>query len=193
MSSMRLSAASVLLAGGLTAWTLATPAGLSADDAAVAEVPGAAPRRSARELVTFLDHRGFYALRDPDAKDAIVELRAVPQEAAALLTELLDRGLRERDRGWIEVYRPLFLLKQVGPHAKAALPGIVKALDDGHSANVGAAAEVLAGIGPEARDAGPALEKAWSKASKGSDYQKNWLRKALKAVDPEAARRAGVE
>jgi hypothetical protein len=81
------------------------------------------------------------------------------------------------------------------PAAPVPLPDVIKALEDQHGINVGAAAEVLTVIGPDAKEAVPALLKAWEKTTvrAGAQFRNTAVGKALKAIDPEAAAKAGVE
>jgi putative heme-binding domain-containing protein len=148
--------------------------------------------REVRELVEFLSHTGYYGLRDPKEREAVAKLQKLGEYAAAPVAAMLTDGLKNRGNGWIEVYRPLYILKGMGEHAKVALPDVIKSLDDEHGINVGAAADVLAAIGPAAKDALPALLKAWGKSEKSSGYTCTALAAALQKIDPEAAEKAGI-
>jgi hypothetical protein len=142
---------------------------------------------------------GFYGLRDPEEAKAVAELRKHPAQAAPELAKMLAEGHQNRKRGWIEVYRPMYIMEGMGPALKVAVPEITKALDDAHGINVDQAAELLTEIGPEAKEAMPALQEAWAKVeastldARRKTLQKNTLAKAMLAVDPEAAKAAGVD
>src|SRR5262249_52857304 len=106
--------------------------------------------------------------------------------------EMLAEGLKNRKAGWIEVYRPLFLLDGMGEHAKVAVADVIKALDDEHSVNVAAAARVLEQIGPPAKDALPSLRRVWeSPGPRGA--AKEEAGKAIKKIDPKLAEKLGVK
>jgi hypothetical protein len=157
---------------------------------------------SAEQLQKHLDlvrGAGFYGLRDPEEAKAVAELRKHPAQAAPELAKMLATGHQNRKRGWIEVYRPMYIMEGMGPALKVAVPEIAKALDDAHGINVDQAAELLTEIGPEGKEALPALKKAWEKVeastldARRKMLQKNTLVKAMLAVDPEAAKQAGIE
>lgn len=151
-----------------------------------------------KQLLSLVDGAGFYGLRDPEEAKAIVELRKHPDQAAPELTKMLATGHQNRKRGWIEVYRPMYIMEGMGSALKAAVPEIAKALNDDHGINVGQAAELLTEIGPDAKEAMPALMKAWEKAeastldARRKQLQKNMLAKAMLTIDPEAAKQAGA-
>ena len=94
---------------------------------------------------------------------------------------------RDKDK----VYRPLYIMEGLGEHAKVAVPDIIKALDDAHPINVMAASRVLGKIGPAAKDALPKLEKVW--ADQAKDSAKKVVGDAIKAIDPKAAEKLGIE
>ena len=73
------------------------------------------------------------------------------------------------------------------------MPEIVKALDDEHPINRLAAARVLADIGPKAKSAVPALLKARERTEESSQAARKALDSAIKTLDPEAAKTAGIE
>jgi hypothetical protein len=148
-------------------------------------------REEMRRLVGVVQNAGYYGLRDPKEKQAVETLRKHPEYAAPLIAQMLSAGLQTRSSGWIQVYRPLYIMRGMGPAAKVALPDIIKALDDQHFINVVAAAELLLEIGPEARDAVPALIRARDRAK--VDRAKNSLAAVIKKLDPEAAAKAGIE
>jgi hypothetical protein len=141
---------------------------------------------------------GYYGLRDPEEAKAIAELRKHPEQAAPELARMLADGHGNRRRGWIEVYRPMYIMQGMGPALKVAVPKIAEALSDEHGINVGKAAELLTEIGPDAKEAMPALLQAWEKVeaskldARRKQLQKNMLAKAMLAVDSEAAKQAGV-
>ena len=150
-----------------------------------------AKQREAKELLAVVKNAGFYGLRDPKEKEAIEKLHKLGASAVPAIAELLADGLKNRKNGWIEVYRPLFILRGFGEDAKAALPDIIKALDDEHRINVFAAAKVLEQIGPPAKAALSKLEKVW--AAEKNDGPKVDLGRAIKAIDPKAAQRLGID
>ena len=151
-----------------------------------------------QEYVVLLRGAGYYGLRDQEEAKAIAELRKHPEQAAPELVKMLADGHGNRGRGWIEVYRPMYIMQGMGPALKVAVPKIAEALSDEHGINVGKAAELLAEIGPDAKEAMPALLKAWEKVeaakldARRKQLQKNTLAKAMLAVDSEAAKQAGI-
>jgi HEAT repeat protein len=144
-----------------------------------------------RELVGFLKTKGYYALRDPKEKEAIAKLQKMSEHAAPAVAGMLAEGLKNRKDGggWIEVYRPLFLLEGMGEHAKVALADITKALEDNHPINVAEAARVLERIGPPAKDALPSLQRVWE--SSGKDSAK-MAASAIRTIDPKTADKLGI-
>lgn len=145
-----------------------------------------------QRLLEFVKNKSYYGLRDPQEKQAIETLRKYGEHAAPVLAALLAEGHKDRKKGWIEVYRPLYIMKGMGPAVKVALPDILRALNDEHSINLGLAAEVLEGIGPAAKEAVPALLGAWEKEKGYQGYPAKALARVLKKVDPKAAAEAGV-
>jgi hypothetical protein len=145
-----------------------------------------------RRLIDFLKNKGYYGLRDPEERKAIERLRSYGERAVPAVAELLAEGHRNRPAGWIEVFRPLYLLKGFGPAGKSALTDVTRALDDEHPINVGMAAEVLQDIGRDAKDAVPALLQAWEKSKKSPESTRTKLAAAIKQLDPEAATRAQI-
>jgi hypothetical protein len=135
--------------------------------------------------------KGFYALRDPQEKLAIAGLRQRSEHAAPAVAAMLADGLKNREHGWIEVYRPLFIMDGMGVHARAGLPYIILALGDKHPINVDAAARVLAQIGPAAKDGLPELQRAWESAMPDSNARKSTAT-AIKAIDPKLAEKLGI-
>ena len=83
----------------------------------------------------------------------------------------------------------------MGVDAKVALPDVIKALDDGYGHVTGAAADVLANMGPAAKGAVPDLVRVWEKSRKipGRPGATKALADALKKLDPEAAAKAGIK
>ena len=150
-----------------------------------------AKRREARELLATVKGEGFYRLRDPKPREVVAKIQALGADAAPAVAELLAEGLKKRDDGWIQVYRPLYILEGLGEHAKLALPDIVKALDDEHPINVSQASRVLAKIGPGAKAALPKLEAIWTAEPKS--LAKDEAGKAITAIDPKAAEKLGVK
>jgi hypothetical protein len=175
--------------------TLTRPAaGFAADPPPSAGAADRAARQDeVRRLMRVVRDQGFYGLRDPKPARAVEALRRYADDDAPAVAALLVEGLKNRGRGWIEVYRPLYLLKGMGPAGKVALPDVVKALDDQHPINVGAAAEVLADIGPAAKEAVPALTRAWERSKTAPRSAQDSLAAALKKLDPEAAARVGIK
>lgn len=144
-----------------------------------------------RELLNLVKNKGFYALRDPKEKEAIAKLQKMAEDAAPVVAEMLTEGLKNRKKGWIQVYRPLYILEGMGEHAKAALPDVIKALDDEHLINVGEAATVLGQIGPAAKEAVVKLQKIWEKQEQ-REGTKRLAADALKKIDPKAAEKLGI-
>ncbi len=151
-----------------------------------------ARRAQAQVLVAQVSRAGYYGLRDPAERVAIEKLRALGEDAAPALRAMLVKGLLERRQGWIQVYRPLYIFQGMGKAPLPALPQIISALEDEHSINVVAAARVLGQIGPEARQAFPALQAAWKRFQEQSGGATRELAAAMKAIDPDAAMKAGV-
>ena len=151
-----------------------------------------------KQLLARVHDAGFYGLRDPEEAKAIAELRKHPDQAAPELTKMLAEGHKNRKQGWIWIYRPMYIIEGMGPAAKVAVPEIAKALNDDHGINVSQSAKLLTQIGPDAKEAMPALMKAWEKAeastldARRKQLQKNTLAKAMLAIDPEAAKQAGA-
>ena len=173
----------LILVGVSAAWA---PSSLRADEQAEARAG------EIRELVEFLSRKGFYALRDPQEKEAIAKLKAMSEQAAPAIAEMLTEGLKNRERGWIEVYRPLFILESMGPSAKVALADISKALEDEHQANVTAAARVLERIGPAAKNHLPSLRRVWESPNL-RDSTKQAVERAIKNINPESAEKLGIK
>ena len=152
-----------------------------------------------RDLVASLNNTGVDALKDPKSKEraAIEKLQKMSEHAAPAIATMLADGHKNRKepKGWLQVYRPLYILKGMGEHAKVALPDVIKALDDGYGPVAGAAAEVLANMGPAAKGAVPELQRVWEKSKKipGRPGATKALADALKKIDPEAAEKAGIK
>jgi hypothetical protein len=151
-----------------------------------------APDTEIRALIAQVEHAGYYGLQDPQEKQAIARLQAMPERAAPAVAAMLADGLRRRKSGWIEVNRPLHILNGMGAAGAVALGDVIRALDDEHPINVGAAALVLAGIGPKARPAVPALLRAWERRKDSSKFAEGAVAKAIRSLDPDAARKAGI-
>src|SRR4051812_18070217 len=170
-----------------------------AADRAKADDQAAARDREIRDLVASLNNAGVDALNDPKSKEraAIEKLQKMSEQAAPAIATLLADGHKNRKepKGWVQVYRPLCILKGMGEHAKVALPDVIKALDDGYGPVAGAAAEVLGNMGPAAKAAVPDLLRVWEKSKKipGRPGATKALADALKKIDPEAAEKAGIK
>ena len=175
-----------------------TPSAGAADQAK-ADDPAAARDREIRDLVASLNNTEVDALKDPKSKEraAIEKLQKMSEHAAPAIATMLADGHKNRKepKGWIQVYRPLYILKGMGEHAKVALPDVIKALDDGYGPVAGAAAEVLGNMGPAAKGAVPDLLRVWEKSQKipGRPGATKALADALKKIDPEAAEKAGIK
>jgi len=176
-----------------------TPSAGAADQAKADDQ--AARDREIRDLVASLNNTGVDALNDPKSKEraAIKKLQSMSEHAAPAIATMLADGHKNRKepKGWIQVYRPLYILKGMGEHAKVALPDVIKALDDQYGVVAGAAAEVLGNIGPAAKGAVPDLLRVWEKSQKIPGRQgarsTKALADALKKLDPEAAEKAGIK
>ena len=175
-----------------------TPSAGAADQAK-ADDQAAARDREIRDLVASLNNTGVDALKDPKSKEraAIEKLQKMSEHAAPAIATMLADGHKNRKepKGWIQVYRPLYILKGMGEHAKVALPDVIKALDDQYGPVAGAAAEVLGNMGPAAKGAVPDLLRVWEKSRKipGRPGATKALAAALKTIDPEAAEKAGIK
>ena len=175
-----------------------TPSAGAADQAK-ADDQAAARDREIRDLVASLNNTEVDALKDPKSKEraAIEKLQKMSEHAAPAIATMLADGHKNRKepKGWIHVYRPLYILKGMGEHAKVALPDVIKALDDGYGPVAGAAAEVLGNMGPAAKGAVPDLVRVWEKSRKipGRPGATKALAAALKKIDPEAAEKAGIK
>jgi len=175
-----------------------TPAAGAADQAR-ADDQAAARDGEIRDLVASLNNTEVDALKDPKSKEraAIEKLQKMSEHAAPAIATMLADGHKNRKepKGWIQVYRPLYILKGMGAHAKVALPDVIKALDDGYGPVAGAAAEVLGSLGPAAKGAVPDLLRVWEKSKKipGRPGATKALADALKKIDPGAAEKAGIK
>lgn len=147
-------------------------------------------RREADKHLAVVKNAGYYGLGDRNEKAAIAALHKLGADAVPAVAQVLADGLKNRKNGWIQVYRPLYILRGFGKDAKAALPDVITALDDEHPINVSAAAKVLEAIGPAAKDALPKLEKVW--AARTKDKPATAVGRAIRAIDPKAAERLGV-
>ena len=187
--------ASVVLAIGVS-WF--TPTAAAADQAR-ADAPAAARDQEIRDLVASLNNTEVDALKDPKSKEraAIEKLQKMSEYAAPAIAMMLADGHKNRKepKGWVQVYRPLYILRGMGEQAKVALPDVIKALDDGYGPVAGAAAEVLGNLGPAAKGAVPDLLRVWEKSRKipGRPGATKALGDALKKIDPEAAEKAGIK
>jgi len=161
--------------------------------------PDAARDREIRDLVASLNNTEVDALKDPKSKEraAIEKLQKMSEHAAPAIATMLADGHKNRNepKGWIQVYRPLYILKGMGDHARVALPDVIKALDDRYGPVAGAAAEVLGNLGPAAKGAVPDLLRVWEKSTKipGRPGATKALADALKKIEPEAAEKAGIK
>ena len=175
-----------------------TPSAGAADQAK-ADDQAAARDREIRDLVASLNNTEVDALQDPKSKEraAIEKLQKLSEHAAPAIATMLADGHKNRKepKGWIQVYRPLYILKGMGEHAKVALPDVIKALDDQYGPVAGAAAEVLGNMGPAAKGAVPDLLRVWEKSRKipGRPGATKAIADALKKIDPEAAEKAGIK
>ncbi len=126
------------------------------------------------------------ALKDNDTRVwATMALGKIGSAAAAPLAEALkdeDANVRKA---------ALTALIDIGSGADAAVPELTKALSDKDEEIRKDAAYVLAAIGSAAKSAMPVLAKAFGE-DESLDVKKA-AGIALKAIDPEAAKRAGVE
>jgi len=84
--------------------------------------------------------------------------------------------------------RAALAIGEMGPKAKAAVPDLVDALKDKSGRVRRFAAKALGQIGPKAKAAVPSLTEALKDDEVGS-----MAGYALKKIDPEAARKAGVK
>src|SRR5436190_7520820 len=168
-------------------------------DQAKADDQAAARDREIRDLVASLNNTEVDALKDPKSKEraAIEKLQKRSEHAAPAIATMLADGHKNRKepKGWILVYKPLYILKGMGEHAKVALPDVIKALDDGYGPVAGAAAEVLGNMGPAAKGAVADLLRVWEKSIKipGRPGATKALADALKKIEPEAAEKAGIK
>ena len=192
--------ATVFVAGVVLAFGVGwfTPSAGAAHPAK-ADDQAAARDREIRDLVASLNNTGVDALNDPKSKEraAIEKLQKMSEHAAPAIATMLADGHKNRKepQGWIQVYRPLYILKGMGEHAKVALPDVIKALDDPYGVVAGAAAEVLGNMGPAAKGAVPDLLRVWEKSRKipGRPGATKALADALKKIDPQAAEKAGIK
>lgn len=145
-----------------------------------------------RSLLDEIRNKGLYDLRGPKEKEAIEKLQKMGKDSAPFIGEMLADGLRNRQKGWFEVYRPLYLFDGMGEPAKVALPDIIKSLDDEHPTVVARAVSVLGAIGPAAKEASPKLQKLWAKPEQ-KDRMKQAIADALKKIDPPAAEKLGIQ
>ena len=192
--------ATVFVAGVVLAFGVGwfTPSAGAAHPAK-ADDQAAARDREIRDLVASLNNAEVDALKDPKSKEraAIEKLQKMSEHAAPAIATMLADGHKNRKepQGWIQVYRPLYILKGMGEHAKVALPDVIKALDDPYGVVAGAAAEVVGNIGPAAKGAVPDLLRVWEKSRKipGRPGATKALADALKKIDPQAAEKAGIK
>jgi hypothetical protein len=174
------------------------PPSASAADQARADDQVAARDREIRDLVASLndlEFNGSNAPKDPKHKAAIEKLQKMSEHAAPAVAAMLAEGHKKRKESYLHVYRPLYILKGMGKHAKVAMPDVIKALDDGYGVVARDAAEVLGNLGPAAKDAVPELLRVWEKSRKipGRPGATKALADALKKIDPEAAEKAGIK
>jgi hypothetical protein len=174
-----------------------TPSAGAADEAK-ADDKAAARDREIRDLVASLNNlefNGSNAPKDPKDRAAIEKLQKMSEHAAPAIAAMLADGHKNRKEGWLHLYRPLYILKGMGEHAKVALPDVIKALDDQYGVIARAAAEVLGNVGPAAKGAVPDLLRVWEKSRKipGRPGATKALADAIKKIDPEAAQKAGIK
>lgn len=186
--------AGVVLAVGVGGFTSSA----GAADPAKADESAAARDREIRELIASLhnaEFNGTNALKDPKHKEAIEKLQQMSEQAAPAVAAMLAEGHKHRKEGWLPVYVPLYILKGMGDHAQVAMPDVIKALDDGYGVVAKEAAEVLGNLGPAAKVAVPDLVRVWEKSRKipGRPNATKALAEAIKKIDPEAAKKAGIE
>src|SRR5262249_10491845 len=142
---------------------------VGAGDPARPDDQAAARDREIRDLVASLhsfEFTPFNAVKDPKDKAAIEKLQKLSEHAAPAVAAMLAEGHKNRKESWLHVYRPLYVLKGMGEHAKVAVPDVIKALDDPYGPVAGAAAEVLGNLGPAAKSAVPDLLRVWEKSTK---------------------------
>ncbi len=117
------------------------------------------------------------------AARAAFRVAALPESAATLAAALgdeLDANRRRAAEG----------LGEMGAAAAAAVPALIEAMSRDASDTVRAAAALALGaIGPAARDAVPALARIATDAASPIRTQAG---SALRKIDPEAARKAGL-
>jgi hypothetical protein len=124
------------------------------------------------------------------------------REAVPVLIELV-----KEDDLWVRILA-IRSLARIGPEAQEAVPALIAALGDRRPVDpfdepgttlgmdwavwpaYREAAEALGAIGPDAKDAVPALLRL--RPTNHQDYTSSTIDDALKRVDPEAAARAGV-
>ena len=175
-----------------------TPSAGAADQAK-ADDQAAARDREIRDLIASLNNTEVDALNDRKSKEraAIAKLQKMSEHAAPAIATMLADGHKNRNepKGWILVYRPLYILKGMGERAKVALPDVIEALDDRYGPVAGAAAEVLGNMGPAAKGSVPDLLRVWEKSRKipGRPDATKALADALQKIDPEAAEKAGIK
>lgn len=176
-----------------------TPSAGAADQAK-ADDQAAARDREIRDLVASLNNlefNGSNAPKDPKHKAAIEKLQKMSEHAAPAIATMLAEGHKNRKepKGWLQVYRPLYILKGMGVDAKVAMPDVIKALDDGYGPVAGVAADVLGNMGPAAKGSVPDLLRVWEKSRKipGRPGATKALAATLKKLDPEAAEKAGIK
>jgi acetyl esterase/lipase len=169
-------------------------------DEAKVDDQAAARDREIRDLIASLNHmefNGSNAPTDPKHRAAVEKLQKMSEHAAPAVAAMLAEGHKNRNepKGWIQVYRPLYVLKGMGADAKVALPDVIKALDDTYGPVARGAAEVLENMGPAAKGAVPDLLRVWEKSRKipGRPGATKALADALKKIDSEAAEKAGIK
>jgi HEAT repeat protein len=126
----------------------------------------------------------------------LTESGSKAEPAVPVLIDILKAGNKEKgDEGeelvWFRI-AALGVLKKIGPDAKDAVPVLVEIVQgtQGESSTLPHfAAEVLGAIGPTAKAAVPALSEAYDTED---TVLKQSIGKALKQIDPEAAKKAGV-
>ena len=174
-------------------WAMTLPVcSLPAEDAPL-EKP-TEKQLEARRLVQNFHARHFYDLGDPDAKSDLAKLKAMPREAAQEAGAWLAETLHQRKPGdnWITVYKPLYLLKEIGPESRSSLPDVLLALKHSHGVVVGAAVSVVGEIGPPAAEALPKLEELLKGPKVNLRYHRLLL-ETIGKLDPQKAEKLSAE
>jgi HEAT repeat protein len=147
-------------------------------------------------LTDMLEHDPF-----PNARQAAAQVLGFIGPEARGAAPALFRATKDKASGVRSA--ALFALGRIQPDAEMTIPVLVAGLDDPHPGAQWQAAIALGQYGPEARAALPALLRtlATNRAralAAGADLPphdsfNDAFRSALKAIDPEAAAKAGVK